>query len=111
MLSALSRGWRVSQEVDTTPAKELRCATPWVEDLALDRSFVSHDARRCGKIGTIVRRKKSCDERRTRAMRARVETLRLEELRDEGIVRREQEVARRTDTEGDLAARRAASHQ
>ena len=93
MLSALSRGWRVSQEGDTAPAEELRCATPWVEDLALNRSFVSHGVWRCGEIGTIVRRKKSCEERRTRATRARVETLRLEELRDDGIVRREQEVA------------------
>ena len=71
---------------------------------------MSHGARRCDEIGTIVRRKKSCEER-TRATRAKVETLRLEELRDDGIARREQEVARRTDTEGDLAARRAASHQ
>ena len=54
---------------------------------------MSHGARRCGEIGTIVRRKKSCDERRTRATRARVETLRLEELRDGGIARREKEVA------------------
>ena len=48
---------------------------------------------------------------RTRATRARVETLRLEELRDDGIARREQAVVRRTDTEGDLAARRAASRK
>ena len=77
----------------------------------MNRSFVSHGARRCSEIGTIVRRKKSCDERRTRATHAKVETLRLEELLDEGIARCEQEVARRTDIEGDLAARRAASHQ
>ena len=111
MLSALSRGWRVSQEGDTAPTEELWCVTLWVEDLALDRSFVSHGVWRCGEIGTIVRRKKSCDERRTHMTHARVETLQLEELRDEGIAWCDQEVARRTDTEGDLAARRAASHQ
>ena len=72
---------------------------------------MSHGARRCGEIGNIVRRKKSCDERRTRATRARVETLRLEELRDDGIARRKQEVARRSDTEEDFVARRAVSHQ
>ena len=71
---------------------------------------MSHGARRCGEIGTIVRRKKSCEERRTHTTRTRVETLRLEELRDDGIARHEQEVARRTDTEGDLVARRAGSH-
>ena len=71
---------------------------------------MSHGARRCGEIGTIVRRKKSCEER-THAMCARVETLRLEELRDDGIAWREQEGARRTDTEGDLAARGAASRK
>ena len=70
-----------------------------------------HGAQRCSEIGTIVRRKKSCDERRTHATRARVETLRLEELRDEAIAQREQEAVRRTDAEGDLAARRAVSHQ
>ena len=47
----------------------------------MNRSFVSHGARRCGEIGTIVRRKKSCDGRRTHATHARVETLWLEELR------------------------------
>ena len=72
---------------------------------------MSHGARRCGEIGTIVRRKKSCEERRTHATRARVETLRLEELHNDGIARCEREVTRRSDTEGDLAARRAASHQ
>ena len=72
---------------------------------------MSHSARRCGEIGTIVRRKKSCEERRTHVTRARVETLRLGELRDDGIARREQEVARRSNIKGDLAARRAASHQ
>ena len=111
MISVLSYGWRVLQEGDTAPAEELWCATPWVEDLALDRSFVSHGVRRCDEIGAIVRRKRSCEERRTRATRARVETLRLEELRDDGIARRKQEVARRPDIEEDFAARRAASHQ
>ena len=110
-LSALNHGWRVSQEGDTAPAEELWCATPWVEDLELDRSFVSHGAWRCGEIGTIMRRKNFCEGRRTRATCARVETLRLEELRNGGIARREQEVVRRTDTEGELAARRVASHQ
>ena len=58
-----------------------------------------------------MRRKKSCEERRTRATRARVETLQLEELRDDGTARHEQEVARRSDTKGDLAARGAASRK
>ena len=57
-----------------------------------------------------MRRKKSCEER-THAMCASVETLRLEELCDDRIARCEQEVARRSDVEGDLVARRAASHQ
>ena len=63
MLSALNHGGRISQRGDIASAEKLRCATPWVEDLALNRSFVLHGARRCGEIGTIVRRKKLCEER------------------------------------------------
>ena len=59
----------------------------------MTRSFVSHGVRQCGEIGTIVIRKKSYEEGRTHVTRARVEMLRLEELRGEEIARREQEIA------------------
>ena len=72
---------------------------------------MSHSAQRCGKVGGIVDKKKSCDGERIHAMGARVVTLRLEEPRvGEKTAHREQNIARRAG-ERYLAARRAASHQ
>ena len=97
-LSALSHGGRISQRGDTTSTKELRCVIPQVEDLALERSCVSHDAWRHGKVGDIASQGKCTTQKGTAQWGIR-NISRLEEMRDEEIARREQKVVRRAEKE------------